>query len=95
MTLCEHCQYRQVRTKAQPGGKPARFCSDRCQRAAAHRRHNDNAVDLTNDIRRILGLPAGGWRLSVAELEAIHRRLRRVLPYDGLAMHKPRHRKAA
>lgn len=92
MTLCEHCQYRPVRERTYQGGRPPRYCSDRCNFAANHKRQKEKVRDLVNHVRSLMGLqPDGGDQLTVPELEAIVRRLRRVLPYDGLAMHKPRH----
>ena len=95
-SLCVECNYRKARPHAQNPNRATLYCSDRCRVAAGTRRYNDRTRDLTEQVRSMLGLPCGkGKALTPPELEAIVRRLRRVLPYEGLAMHPPRHRRTA
>lgn len=84
---CLHCRYRPARLYAKNPKMATGFCSDSCRTNHQSQRQQERARILAEAIRNHLGLPAGrGCVFTVPELEAIERRLVRVLPYGGLAM---------
>jgi hypothetical protein len=94
--ICEHCHYRPARPHKRYPHLATPFCSDSCRNNHYLQAQRAHERTLTETVRRMLGLPDGrGPHLTVPELEAIVRRLRRLLPYGGLAMRMPprRHRR--
>lgn len=89
--LCLHCQHRPARPHLKWAHLATDYCSDSCK--VNHKKQRERAAhtEAAEHIRAMLGLPGGrGPTFTRPELEAMARRLHRILPYGGLAMRAPR-----
>lgn len=86
--LCARCHYRPVPDSPGPaGGRPSLYCSKRCKNAASRK----NRAALADDLRRLFGLPGReDDRFTVDELEAMSRRLARLLPAGAMSRYPAR-----
>lgn len=94
-TLCAHCNYRPAAPNRRAQGRAKLYCSDQCRKAEERQRERQRRLSEAEAIRRLLGLPTGrGADFTRPELEAIHRRLDRLVPAGGLS-HYPARRRAS
>lgn len=81
-----HCNYRKARLHKRYQHLAGPYCSDTCRDREYAKLKREKEKALADSIRDKLGLPRGRGGLSIPELEAIERRLIKLLPYGGLAM---------
>ena len=94
--VCTWCRVRPALANRRYPHLATNWCSDRHRWAEMRHRKNERRLASAAAIRRLMGLPGErGPDFTAPELEAIERRLRRVLPYDGLAKYPARTRKKA
>lgn len=85
--MCRHCLNRPARIHKQWTHLASDYCSDRCKTNHKAQGTREAQRVEAEAIRCLLGLPDGrGPTFTLPELQAIRRRLARVLPYGGLAM---------
>lgn len=91
---CIHCLVKPAQANRKYEYLATLFCSDRHRVAFYAKRKFERQRASAERVRQLLGLPMGrGKDLSAPELEAIVRRLERVLPYDGAVMYPAGHRR--
>ena len=93
--LCVQCNYRPARLSVKFPDRAFLYCSDVCQQRAARQQRDLRMRDLTEAVRRRVGLHDGrGKNFTVPELEAIVKHLDRIQGnhYGGLYL-LPRARK--
>lgn len=83
--LCLRCGYRPARPHPQAPTLATGWCSDRCRIAWHNQQTRVRQAAVAERVRALLGLPGGrGAQFTLPELEAVLRRLQRVLPAGGL-----------
>lgn len=87
--LCTWCRARPALPNARYPHLATGWCCERHRMAEMRARKNERRLAAAATVRRLMGLPDDGRGpdFTAPELEALARRLQRVLPYDGLAVY--------
>lgn len=78
--LCVQCNYRPARMSKRHPHLSTNYCSDDCRQIDSHKRREQARVQMANEVRELLQLPAGrGADFTAPELQALLRRLRTII----------------
>lgn len=93
--LCPWCRY-QLAPRDPGRGRPPIYCTKKCAQEAWHHRRAQQNTPIANDIRDLLGLPErSSYTFTRPELEAMRRRLLRLVPAGGMSRYPASRRRAS